>query len=75
MAPRSTGQRPVTHGAGIGGVAGSGEGGLRIQVAAEGAVITAVALTSTRPVNACSIFVGRRLAEVMALLPRLFNLC
>jgi coenzyme F420-reducing hydrogenase alpha subunit len=65
----------MTSGVGIGGVAGSGEGGLRIQVAVEGAVITAVALTSTRPVNACSIFVGRRLDETMALLPRLFGLC
>jgi uptake hydrogenase large subunit len=60
---------------GIGGVARSGEGGLRIQIAVEGAVITAVALTSTRPVNVCSILVGRRLAETMTLLPRLFSLC
>jgi hypothetical protein len=66
---------PVTGGVGIGGMAGSVEGALRIQVAVEGAIITAVALTSTRPVKACSIFVGRRLAEAMALLPRLFNLC
>ncbi len=56
-------------------MAGSSEGGLRIQIAVDDAVITAVALTSTRPVNACSIFVGRRLDETMMLLPRLFGLC
>lgn len=65
----------MTRGVGIGGVAGSGEGGLRIQVAFEDAVITTVALTSTRPVNACSILVGRQLAEATTLLPRLFSLC
>lgn len=54
---------------------GNGEGSLRIQVAVEGAVIAVVALTSTRPVDACSIFVGRQLDETMTLLPRLFSLC
>ncbi|MFO7640157.1 MAG: nickel-dependent hydrogenase large subunit [Candidatus Competibacteraceae bacterium] len=65
----------MTRGVGIGGAAGSVEGGLRIQVVVEDEIITAVVLTSTRPVNACSILVGRRLAETMTLLPRLFSLC
>lgn len=57
------------------GAGGSVEGGLRIQIAVEDEIITAVVLTSTRPVSACSILVGRRLAEAMTLLPRLFSLC
>ena len=57
------------------GAAGSVEGGLRIQIAVEDEIITAVVLASTRPVNACSILIGRRLAEAMTLLPRLFSLC
>ncbi len=54
---------------------GAGEGKLRIQVRVEKGVIAAVALSSTRPVKACSILVGHPLDEAMALLPRLFSLC
>ncbi len=56
-------------------VPGAGEGKLRIQVRVEKGVIAAVALASTRPVSACSVLVGRRLDEALALLPRLFSLC
>jgi len=52
-----------------------GEGGLQIRVAVENGVIVNAALTSTRPVNACSILVGRRINDAMILLPRLFSLC
>lgn len=55
----------------VGGV----EGSLRIRVEVKAGVIVSVALNSTRPVDACSILVGRPLDEAMALLPRLFSLC
>jgi hypothetical protein len=55
----------------VGGV----EGSLRIRVEVKAEVIVSVALNSTRPVDACSILVGRPLDEAMALLPRLFSLC
>jgi len=57
------------------GALGAGEGKLRIQVRVEKGMIAAVVLSSTRPVSACSILVGCRLDEALALLPRLFGLC
>jgi hypothetical protein len=52
-----------------------GEGRLQIRVTVENRVIVNAALTSTRPVNACSLLVGRRLDDAMTLLPRLFSVC
>lgn len=52
-----------------------GEGRLQIRVTVENGVIVNVLLTSTRPVHACSILMGRRLDEAMMMLPRLFSLC
>lgn len=55
----------------VGGV----EGSLGVRVEVKAGVIVSVALNSTRPVDACSILVGRRLDDAMAMLPRLFSLC
>ena len=52
-----------------------GEGRLQIRVTVENGVIVNVTLTSTRPLNACSLLIGRRLGDAITLLPRLFSLC
>ena len=52
-----------------------GEGRLQIRVTVENRVIVNAALTSTRPIHACSLLVGRRIDDAITMLPRLFSLC
>lgn len=59
----------------VDGVAGGVEGGLNIRVVVRGDRITAVDLSSTRPVKLCAVLVGRDVGATVALLPRLFGVC
>ncbi len=52
-----------------------GEGKLYIQVCVDQGAIVQVVLHSTRPIQACTLLIGRPVEEAMALLPRWFSLC
>ena len=58
-----------------GGAAGGVEGGLSLRIVVRDDRITAVDLSSTRPVKLCAMLVGRDVGAAMTLLPRLFGVC